>query len=73
MIYSSKRRFKYGQSSQQGPPPLPTKKTSPVVWIIVGVLGLVAVAGVVVIAGGLFLVNKAKDAAAKNPALRPPS
>jgi hypothetical protein len=56
-------------SSQYGPPPIPIKKTSPVVWIIVGVLGLVAVAGIVVIAGGLFLVNKAKDAAATNPAL----
>ena len=46
--------------SLHSPAPLPTEKTSPVVWIIVGVLGLVALAGIVVIAGGLFLVNKDK-------------
>jgi hypothetical protein len=48
--------------------PVQPKKTSPVVWIIVGVLGLVMVAGIVVIAGGLFVAKKVHDAAS-NPAL----
>jgi hypothetical protein len=51
-----------------GPTPVQAKKTSPVVWIIVGLLGLVMVAGIVVIAGGLFVAKKVRDAAG-NPAL----
>jgi hypothetical protein len=55
-------------SSAQSPMPVPQKNTSPVVWIIVGILGLVMVAGVVIIAGGLFVAKRVSDAAS-NPAL----
>jgi hypothetical protein len=54
-------------SGQPMPPPLP-KKTSPLIWIIVGVFGLVVLAGITMIAGGLFLAKKVSDASG-NPAL----
>lgn len=38
------------------------KKTSPIVWILVGCGGLVVVATIVVVAGGLFVWHKAKEA-----------
>jgi hypothetical protein len=49
-------------------PPLPPKKTSPIIWIIGGLFGLIVLAGIVVIAGGLFIAKKVHDAAG-NPAL----
>jgi hypothetical protein len=55
-------------TSAQGPMPVQPKKTSPVIWIIVGILGLFMIAGLVVIAGGLFVAKKVHDAAS-NPAL----
>src|SRR5215471_8960426 len=38
------------------------RKTSPIVWILVGVVGLACVAGAITLAGGLFLVHKAREA-----------
>jgi hypothetical protein len=55
-------------ASMQGPTPVQAKKANVIVWIIVGLLGLVMVAGVVVVAGGLFVAKKFHDAAS-NPAL----
>jgi hypothetical protein len=48
---------------QAGPPPasVPNKK-SPVVWILVGCVGLIAIAGLIAVATGLFVVHKAKQA-----------
>jgi hypothetical protein len=43
-------------------PPLPPRKTSPIVWVVVAVLGLFALGGIAVVGGGLFLVHKAKQA-----------
>jgi hypothetical protein len=40
----------------------PKKKTSPVVWVLVGCLGLIVIAGVLVIGGGFFLAQKVKQA-----------
>lgn len=49
-----------------GPYPVaPKKKTSPIVWILVGIAGFLLLAGIVVIAGGLYLAKKVAD----NPAL----
>jgi len=54
---------------QAGPvPPAPNavpvnaRKTSPIVWILVAVLGLFVLFGIAVVGGGLFLVHKAKQA-----------
>lgn len=49
-------------------PPVPPKKTSPILWIVAGLFGLVVLAGIVMVAGGLFLAKKVHDAAG-NPAL----
>jgi hypothetical protein len=38
------------------------RKTSPIVWILVAVVGLACVAGAITLAGGLFLVHKAREA-----------
>jgi hypothetical protein len=54
-------------SGQPLPPPLP-KKISPLVWIVVGVFGFVVLAGIAMIAGGLFLAKQVSDASG-NPAL----
>jgi hypothetical protein len=42
-------------------PPVP-RKTSPLVWILVAVAGLIVLFGLAVVSGGLFLVHKAKQA-----------
>jgi hypothetical protein len=42
--------------------PPPRRKTSPIVWILVAVIGLACVAGAITLAGGLFLVHKAREA-----------
>jgi hypothetical protein len=44
------------------------KKTNPLIWILVGILGLFMLVGIVVVAGGIFVAKKVQDAAA-NPAL----
>ena len=57
------------------PQPAPKKKISPIVWILGGCGVFVVLAILVVIAGGLFVFNKAKQAGLdpelmrKNPAL----
>jgi hypothetical protein len=38
------------------------RKTSPIVWILVAIVGLACVAGAITLAGGLFLVHKAREA-----------
>jgi hypothetical protein len=58
----------YGQGLPPGPPPLPPKKTNPIVWILAGLFGLIVLAGIVMIAGGLFIAKKVHDASG-NPAL----
>lgn len=56
-------------------PVAPRKKTSPLVWILVAVVGLFLLLGIAVIGGGFFLVHKAKQAGLdpalweKNPGL----
>jgi hypothetical protein len=40
----------------------PRRKTSPIVWILVAVVALACVAGAITLAGGLFLVHKARQA-----------
>jgi hypothetical protein len=45
-----------------GPDPGPRRRTSPLVWILVVVGGLVLVGGAIALAGGLFLVHKAREA-----------
>jgi hypothetical protein len=42
--------------------PATPRKTSPLVWILVAVLGLFVLFGIAVVGGGLFLVHKAKQA-----------
>lgn len=51
-------------SMMNAPPPgaPPQRKTSPIVWILVAVVGLACVAGAITLAGGLFLVHKAHEA-----------
>lgn len=48
-------------SPVQSAPPVP-RKTSPIVWILVAVLGLFMLGGIAVVGTGLFLVHKAKQA-----------
>ena len=57
-----------GQGMPPLPPELPRKKTSPIIWILAGLFGLVVLAGIVMIAGGLFLAKQVRDASG-NPAL----
>jgi hypothetical protein len=52
----------------QGLPPAPPKKTSPIIWIVAVFFGLLVLAGIVMVAGGIFLAKKVHDAAG-NPAL----
>jgi hypothetical protein len=40
----------------------PRRRTSPLVWILIVVLGLFVVGGILTMAGGLFLVHKAREA-----------
>ena len=39
------------------------KKMNPLIWILVGILGLFALLGIVVVAGGIFVAKKVQDAA----------
>src|SRR5215469_2067322 len=48
-------------NAQPDAPP-PRRKTSPNVWILVAVMGLACVAGAITLAGGMFLVHKAREA-----------
>src|SRR5437660_4575721 len=55
-----------GAPAGQSPPALtPAKKTSPILWIILGVVGLFVLAGIAVTSAGLFLAHKV----AQNPAM----
>jgi hypothetical protein len=61
-------------SSPQPPPPPPVgpakKKTSPLVWILVGCLGLFVIGGIIFAAATFFVARKVKDVAedfAENP------
>src|SRR5258708_22088362 len=48
-----------GAPAAQAPPALtPAKKTSPILWIILGVVGLFVLAGIAVTSAGLFLAHK---------------
>jgi len=54
-----------GAVSPAAPQPLPVaqqRKTSPIVWILVIVVGLFVLAGIGTLAGGYFLVHKARQA-----------
>ncbi len=51
-----------------GPVESAKKTTSPLVWVLVGCLGLVVVVGVLITAGGFFVASKVKQAHG-NPAL----
>lgn len=46
----------------RGDAPPTRRKTSPIVWIVVALVGLACVAGAITLAGGLFLVHKAHEA-----------
>jgi hypothetical protein len=50
-------------------PPVPPKKISPIIWIVVALFGLIVLAGIVMVAGSLFIAKKVHDAAGRNPAL----
>lgn len=63
----------YPQAACPGAP-APKKKTHPLAWVLVAIGGVLLLFGLLIIAGGLFLFNKAKQAGfdpdlwAKNPA-----
>jgi hypothetical protein len=38
------------------------RKTSPILWILIALVGLACIAGAITLAGGLFLVHKAREA-----------
>jgi hypothetical protein len=57
-----------GQGLPPHPPEHTRKKTSPIVWILGGLFGLIILAGIVMIAGGLFIAKQVRDASG-NPAL----
>lgn len=52
--------------SYQAAPPMPpvmqTRRTSPIIWILVIVLGLFVLGGVAIVGTGLFVVHKARQA-----------
>ena len=51
------------------PPPSglpPAKKNNVILWIVVGVGGFVVLVGVAVLAGGLFLIHRAREAGLDN-------
>jgi hypothetical protein len=50
------------------PGPAPVKKTSPLVWILIAVIGLFGLFGIAVVAGGYFVAHKLHQAA-DNPGL----
>src|SRR6202158_5531510 len=61
-----------GGTSASGPSAAATarRRTSPLVWILVVVLGLFVVGGILTMAGGLFLVHKAREAGVDPDLLR---
>jgi hypothetical protein len=44
------------------PLPPPRRRTSPIVWILVGLLGLFIIGAIIIFAGGVLLVHKANQA-----------
>lgn len=44
-----------------GAPMVPSRKISPIVWVIAGVAGFFLLIGVLIVAGGLFLASKIAD------------
>ncbi|HUS08726.1 MAG TPA: hypothetical protein VMZ52_20650 [Bryobacteraceae bacterium] len=50
-------------------PPGPVKKTSPLVWILVAIAGLMVLFGIAIFAGGLFIAHKVNQVASGNPGL----
>lgn len=59
----------YPQPNYPGAPP-PRKKVSPLVWILVAVAGLFVIGGLLVVAGGVFLFHKAKQAGLDSDLMR---
>jgi hypothetical protein len=57
------------QAAPNAAPAVP-RKTSPIVWILVAVLGLFVLGGIAVVGGGLFLVHKAKQAGLDSELMR---
>jgi len=57
-------------ASAPSAPATPRRRTSPLVWILVVVLGLFVVGGILTMAGGLFLVHKAREAGVDPDLLR---
>jgi hypothetical protein len=51
-----------GSAMNATPNDAPRRKTSPIVWILVAVIGFACFAGAITLAGGLFLVHKAREA-----------
>ena len=51
-----------GSAMNARPDAPPRRRTNPIVWILVAVIGLACVAGAITLAGGLFLVHKAREA-----------
>ncbi len=45
------------------PPPVPVKKTSPLVWILVGIISFMFLIGAVIAVGGYLFMNKVKQVA----------
>ena len=65
-------------SEPQSPPPVtaagappvpPKKKVSPLVWVALGCVGLIVVAGIITFATGAFFFKKVADKFEKNPAM----
>ena len=51
-----------GVGAQAGMPPVAPRKTSPLVWVLVIVLGLFVLGALAVVGTGLFIVHKARQA-----------
>ena len=56
--------------AMQAAAPAAPRKTSPLVWIMVAVLGIFVLFGIAVVSGGLFLVHKAKQAGLDSDLMR---